>query len=304
MIRVSAYFAVIPVLILGLGGCKAWKGEKAGESVTLLGSVDAKWVEVDEKEMGVEKGPMGKAARRILDARIQESRRFRLGKAKGGAVLNLFISVIPGSMSPETPAGTAAAETGPDAESAPGKSFEAIHVLKYKGEEGWPLSTAIVVRAGSTAEIEDSGSLGQIVSELVGGMERQVDLLHADMDAVRKALQDEDNDVVSLAVQILGEKKDRESVPALCAMLEKGKPNEPVLEDIIGALGKIGDREATPYLIRAFSGAESWQEVQIIHALAMTGGQEARQFLEAVASGHEYEHTRQMARDSLEQIQE
>ena len=290
--------------MLGLGGCKLWKGKKAGEPVTLLGSVDAKWIEVDEHEMGVENGLRGKVVRTILDARIQESRRFRLDKAKGGAVLNLFISVMPAGMSPEAAAGTAMAETGPDAQSAENKSYEAIHVLKYKGEEGWPLSTAIVVRAGSMADIEDSGSLRDIVSELVGGMERQVDLLHSDIDVVAAALQDKDDEVVSLAVQILGEKKDRESVPVLCTMLEKRRPNDPVLEDIIGALGKIGDRRATPYLIRAFSGAESWQEIQIIHALAMTGGRDARLFLEAVASGHDFEHTRHLAEDSLQQISE
>ena len=302
--KAAAPYLLVFLIMPAAGGCKFWKGEKAGESVTLLGNVDAKWVEVDEKEMGVENGLMEKAVRKILDERVRESHRFRLDEAKGGAVLNLFVSVIPGHMNPENSAGMVKAGDGPDAGSAEKQSFEAIHVLKYKGEEGWPLSTAIVVRARSTAEIEDTGSLREIVSELVGGLERQVGLLHSDIDEIRRSLQDKDEEVVSLAVQMLGEKKDRKSVSALCTMLEKSKPNDPVLEDIIGALGKIGDEEATPYLIRAFPGAESWQEIQIIHALARTGGEEAGQFLEAVASGHDFEHTRRLAKDSLQQISE
>ena len=172
-------YLIIAFILWAAGGCKFWKGEKTRESITLLGSVEAKWVEVDENEMGVENGTMGKAAQKILDARIQQSRRFRLDKAKGGAVLNLFISVMPGNMGLEAGAGATPAGIGPEKEAGSDKprSFEAIHVLKYKGEEGWPLSTAIVVKAGSTAELKNAASFEEVIHELVDSMEKQVDLL-------------------------------------------------------------------------------------------------------------------------------
>jgi hypothetical protein len=42
-----------------------------------------------------------------------------------------------------------------------------------------------------------------------------------------------------------------------------------------------------------------YQEVQILRALSATGGDEARQFLEAVATGHEFDPVRRIAKEAL-----
>lgn len=289
---------IVILMIAGAAGCKYFK--KGGhDSVIRIEHVDAKWIKVDSSKMGVENGKKGASAKKILIEQLKASPRIQLDSDKGKGEINLIVSVIRGEEEPgdEEPSSSAAQVDGAEEEEE--NLTEVVYLLKYRGEEGWPLSTAVVVRTDDESQLSSPKSLKPIIRELVDSIIKQITLLHAQAGELREALKDGDAQVVALSVQLLGEKRDKESVPALCEILDKSLPDDPIRDDLVGALEKIGDRRATPHLIRAFSDAEPWQEIQIIRALSVTGGEEAKQFLEAVASGHEFEPTRRIAVEAL-----
>ncbi len=287
----ACLIAVLPVAAAGCKGCR--EGEGKGR-IILVASVDAKWIEIDKEKIGLEDGKKGGQARKLLMDEIGRSDGFRYDKQKGTAELDLVITVVDRQGQEETEDREGQGESGDG-----GEDLEIIYILKYRGEEGWPLSTAAVIRAEAGSEPPLTRPMGDVIADLVKAIAEQAALLYADVTEVRQALTHPDDQMVTLAVQLLGEKGDRESVGKLCAMLDSREPGDPRRDDIIGALEKIGDSRATPCLIRAFSGAETYQEIHIIRALSATGGEEARQFLEVVASGHEFDPVRRIAEEAL-----
>jgi hypothetical protein len=286
--------ALLLAALVSPAGCRGCREGEGGSRIVLVATAEARWIEIDKDKIGLEDGKKGGVARKLLIDAIGGSKRFSYDKQKGTAELDLVITVVDRSAREDL---EDLEDGAGDEDSMPGT--EIIYVLKYRGEEGWPLSTAVVIKADAGKEPVVTRPMGDVIVELVSDMAGQVELLHADVEAVRRALKHKDEQVVTLAVQLLGEKQDRESVGELCAMLDAKMPGDPSRDDIIGALEKIGDVGATPCLIRAFSGAETYQEIHIIRALSATGGEEARQFLEAVASGHEFDPVRRIAQEAL-----
>jgi hypothetical protein len=281
-------------------GCRGLGRFLSRKDVTRVARVNARWIVIDEGKIGMEDGRMGMAARKILLEKLKASPGIRLEEAGDGGEINLTITVMP-DMEGREGGEPAPAGEGEEEGAAEGSkpSLEAAYVLKYRGEEGWPLSSAVVIKTDDEAHVKTPALMKSTISELTASLLRQVELLHAPLPEIRAALGDADPQVATLAIQLVGEKKDAASVPDLCRLLDGSEPGDPVREDLVAALEKIGDRRATPHLIKAFSGAEPWQEIQIIRALASTGGEDAKLFLQAVASGHELEPTRRIAAEAL-----
>ena len=299
---------LLAVLVLS-GGCKRLLGGGRGAVPIAVGRAEAKWVMIDAAQIGVEDGIRGAAARKILVEVLRASKAFTIDWGDGQGEMELLITTLEeppeeeggeGAPPGDASAGADAAAEDGGGEGEPGPAgLEVIYVLKYRGEEGWPLSTAIVIKAGAKDDLMVSKPMADVVSELVSSIARQAALLHEELPSLRVALKSHDDEIVTLAIQMLGEKKDHEVVPVLCDMLDQTPPGLDRRDEIIGALEKIADPRASPCLIRAFSGAEMYQEVQILRALSVTGGEEARQFLEAVATGHEFDPVRRIAKEAL-----
>jgi len=291
------------------GGCKRLLGGGRGAVPIAVGRAEAKWVMIDAAQIGVEDGIRGAAARKVLVDVLRASKAFTIDWDDGRGEMDLLITTVeeppeeedgapPGDDSGSADAAEEEEDGGEKGEAGPA-GLEVIYVLKYRGDEGWPLSSAIVIKAGRKDDLMVSKPMADVVAELVSSIARQAFLLHEELPSLRAALKSHDDEIVTLAIQMLGEKKDREVVPVLCDMLDQTPPGLDRRDEIIGALEKIADPRASPCLIRAFSGAEMYQEIQILRALSVTGGEEARQFLEAVATGHEFDPVRRIAKEAL-----
>ncbi|HJZ84398.1 MAG TPA: HEAT repeat domain-containing protein [Polyangia bacterium] len=112
------------------------------------------------------------------------------------------------------------------------------------------------------------------------------------------ALRDSDADIRRQAIQAAAFRRSHEAVPLLIGLLEDGQ--EDVRDMALGALTDIGD----PAAVKAIVGRVKFGDVdelrKIIDPVAAMGGDEARAFLEFVASGHEDPEVRKLARRALE----
>lgn len=278
--------------------------------------MSVRWVDVNRQKMGLLNIKLTQTVREIFTQELKNRRNLFDGKRKD-CEFDLAVTAFEviernrnkengnfeeGNDGSEIPEGEEE-EKEENRDSEP--VFRVVYDLRYRGPEGWPLSSEVSFVGETRSAIENISSIQKSIKRLVLSVGKQVDLLHRDLQDLRKVIQNNfngDEEVLALAVRIIGENRDNLSVPQLCRLLERTPPSNPLREDIIGALEKIGDKRATPSLIKAFSDAEPWQEIQILRALSVTGGEEAKMFLEVVASGHEIEHTRKIAEESLKSL--
>ncbi len=106
-----------------------------------------------------------------------------------------------------------------------------------------------------------------------------------------------DRDLVVEAIRAAALRKERAVVPQL---IERLRGNDGELSDrALGALVEIGDRRA----VKPISDRAHFRDVlelpKVIDALAALGGDEARAYLEFVASGHDDPEVQRLARDGI-----
>jgi hypothetical protein len=102
------------------------------------------------------------------------------------------------------------------------------------------------------------------------------------------------------AIHLAGERREKQAVPSLTKLL---KSDDHDLRDAaIGALGAIGDVRAVRPLTEVAQFRDIAELPKILDALARIGGDEARAYLEFVASGHESPEIRDLAKQSLERM--
>jgi hypothetical protein len=166
-----------------------------------------------------------------------------------------------------------------------------------------PLSADIdAVRPGASkgGQLDESiyvRHLEKAVREAVQGLDEQVRLLRGGNSTLVDALESPEPSVRVAAARELGERRAREAVEPLCSLLRREEGH--VGEAAVGALAAIGDRRAVPCLID-WAGDDEQRLVLVIDPLAAVGGDEARAFLEMVASGHESPGIRRVAEHALE----
>ncbi len=106
---------------------------------------------------------------------------------------------------------------------------------------------------------------------------------------------------LSAAVEIAAFRRSPATVPPLIALLER--EDREVSDRAIGALVAIGDRRAVKPLTRvAKSFRDTAQMAKVLDAIGSLGGQEARDYLEFVASGHDDADIRNLASEALERM--
>ena len=141
---------------------------------------------------------------------------------------------------------------------------------------------------------------GRLVEDTVGLLVRQQRLRTGSLADLLAALGDRDADVRRQAVRAAAYRRAREAVPRLIALLDD--PQEDLRDMALGALSDIGDPQAVKALTSRVKFGDVDQLRRVIDPIAAMGGEEARAFLEFVASGHEDPEMRKLARSALERM--
>jgi len=143
--------------------------------------------------------------------------------------------------------------------------------------------------------------VARTAKDLVFGIVELERLRQADAKAVMAGLGSTQRDTRLAAATVAAERRLREAVPALIERLSD--PDEEIRDRALGALVEIGDRRAVGPLTRLTQFRDIERMHKIIDAVASLGGEEARAYLELVASGHEEATVRQLAREGLARMQ-
>jgi hypothetical protein len=135
------------------------------------------------------------------------------------------------------------------------------------------------------------------IGDCVAGVGARVKLAAGDAKALVAAIDGSDDDLRDEAIRLAAERRDAAAVPALIRRL---KGNDRAVRDhALGALATIGDARA----VRPLTEVAKFQDVgdlpKVLDALATIGGSEARAYIEFVASGHESQEMRDLAKQAL-----
>ena len=169
------------------------------------------------------------------------------------------------------------------------------YTLRTSWGDGWRLAAR--ARGGSPVPRED---LARVVDGLIDDLVSQVALFGMDSVALVEMLEgDPSGGNAATAVRILGERRAKVAVPVLTGMLESAPRGSEMVADLVGALGRISDERASHALIEAFHDSDPGMDVAIVDALGRTGGREAMDFLEVLATGHPDQSVREEAAEKL-----
>lgn len=139
------------------------------------------------------------------------------------------------------------------------------------------------------------------VEDVVKGVGARVKLSTAKPDELAFALEGPDADLREEAARLCGEHKANACVPGLIKLL-KGDDRDG-RDRAIGALAEIGDRRAVRPLTEVARFRDLGDLPKVLDALAMIGGDEARSYLEFVASGHDSSEIRDLAKQALTHLE-
>jgi hypothetical protein len=142
--------------------------------------------------------------------------------------------------------------------------------------------------------------VGQLTSDLLRGLLARARLRKADVPTLVAAIGSAELEVRLGAIAAAAERRERGAVPALIERL--GDSEELVRDRTLGALIEIGDRRAVKPLVAQTRFQDLDTMHKIIEAVASLGGDEARSYLELVASGHEDREVRDQAREALDRL--
>ena len=116
--------------------------------------------------------------------------------------------------------------------------------------------------------------------------------------AIRQAIDSPDADLRDEAIRFCGERKDREALPQLIALLKR---EDGALRDrSIGALAAIGDPRAVKPLADLAKFGDLRELPKIMEAVSQVGGEEAEAYLEFIAGSHPVPEVQALARRALE----
>jgi hypothetical protein len=146
----------------------------------------------------------------------------------------------------------------------------------------------------------DKAALERVVGQLVDDILYQAALAVAPEEKLAVALTEKDTTRLAAAVEIAAVRRARACVPALIKLLEHKDLR--VSDRAIGALVAVGDPRAVKPLTRLADLRDTAHMAKVIDAISDLGGQEAKEYLEFVASGHEDADIRNLASEALERL--
>jgi HEAT repeat protein len=155
--------------------------------------------------------------------------------------------------------------------------------------------------------VEISVAMETIALEALDEASRTVGAAIALADArdakVIEALTSDDRGLKKRAIVMAGDRRLKDAVPALTAMLRDENEDPAAVLKAIGALVSIGDDRAVGALIDAGRQRSTAYLSQILFAVASLGGKEAEAYLFTVSNGHADPTIRKNAADALEELE-
>lgn len=126
-------------------------------------------------------------------------------------------------------------------------------------------------------------------------------LRHADLPAVLAALDNPEPEIRQVAYAAIGDRHLVGALPRLVELLRS--PDELVRDGAIGALVGLRDRRAVKPLTQLAEFKDLDLMRRIIDAVGAIGGDEAHDYLELVATGHEVPIIRELAQQALARLE-
>jgi hypothetical protein len=167
-------------------------------------------------------------------------------------------------------------------------------------------SEAVELEASSVTPLprgdreRDKAALERVVGQLVDDLLFQAALAVAPEEKLAAALTDKDAARLAAAVEIAAVRRARACVPALIKLLEH--KDQRVSDRAIGALVAVGDQRAVKPLTRLVDRRDTAHLAKVLDAIGDLGGEEATDYLEFVASGHEDADIRNLAAEALARL--
>jgi hypothetical protein len=145
-----------------------------------------------------------------------------------------------------------------------------------------------------------TGLVKRVVGDVMRGLLQRERLRQADPGAIVAALRSDDPETRLAAVNAAAERRERTAVPALIERLNDA--DDTIRDRALGALVEIGDRRAVAPLTKQTKFRDLDGMRKVVDAVASLGGDEARSYLEFVATGHEELEIRELAREALDRL--
>jgi hypothetical protein len=139
------------------------------------------------------------------------------------------------------------------------------------------------------------------VEDVVRGVGARARLARGDAAGIVAALSGSDEDLRDEAMRVAGERRERAAVPQLIVLLKS--EDRAVRDRALGALASIGDPRAVRPLTEVAHFRDVTELPKVLDALSAIGGDEARAYLEFVASGHENPEMRELAKTALSHLE-
>jgi hypothetical protein len=143
--------------------------------------------------------------------------------------------------------------------------------------------------------------VGHAIEDVVRGVGARVRLSTAQPTELVTALDGKDDDLREEATRLCGERHERACVPSLIKQLKS--EDRDTRDRAIGALSSIGDGRAVRPLTEVARFRDLADLPKVLDALSAIGGEEARAYLEFVASGHESTEIRDLAKQALSHLE-
>ena len=128
----------------------------------------------------------------------------------------------------------------------------------------------------------------------------QAHLTNASERQLIAALSQKDSGRLAAAVEMVAVRKVKQALEPVARLLKHKE--QAVADRAIGALVALGDPRAVKHLTRMTKFSDTERMAKVLDAVGALGGKEAVQYLEFVATGHEDEDIRSMAREALERM--
>lgn len=159
------------------------------------------------------------------------------------------------------------------------------------GEHAYAQKTDGDGRAAWQAHVE------RTVTDVTRGLGAKVRLAHGDPRAILAALGSPDDSLREEAMRLSAERKLTQAVPTLIALLKSD--DHDVRDRAIGTLAAIGDPRAVRPLTEVARFRDLADLPKILDALSAIGGEDAKSYLEFVASGHDSPEIRELAKQAI-----
>jgi hypothetical protein len=167
--------------------------------------------------------------------------------------------------------------------------------------EGAELQASTVAPLPRGSAERDLAAMKKVLGQILDDILFQAEIAVAPEDKLAAKLgAEKDLQRLAAAVEIVAVRRVKTTVPPLIALL-RHKDNR-ISDRAIGALMAIGDRRAIKPLTELADLRDTEHMAKILDAIGTIGGQEAKDYLEFVSTGHEDTDIRNIASEALERM--